>query len=68
MSAIKKGTKVVFAETGAIFTLETVTDKKVSWYVGYHKGGNGKNNLKFTTVSRNRFEGGILRGAYIIQD
>lgn len=68
MTTLVKGMKVEFTPTGKVFEIAKVTDKNVSWYVGFeYKGGNGTNNLKMAHTSVKRFMDGIERGIYIIK-
>lgn len=67
-TTLTAGTKVKFTPTGSIFEIAKVTDKNVSWYVGFeYKGGSGKNTLKMACTSLKRFLKGIENGAYEIQ-
>lgn len=48
---LKAGAKII-ASSGREFKLEKVTDKRVSWHVGFeYKGGNSKNTLKMASTS-----------------
>jgi hypothetical protein len=48
---LKKGTKIQGAN-GRIFEIEKVTEKRISWFVGFSfKGGNGVNTMKMTWAS-----------------
>lgn len=64
---MKTGTKVLFTPTNKVFEIAKVTDKRVSWYVGFsYKGGNGINTLKMASTSRRLFQEGIDNGSYKI--
>lgn len=64
---LEKGTEFIFVPTGVKFKIEKVTDKNVSWYVGFeYKGGMGKNTLKMATQSLKRTNEGIAKGTYIL--
>ena len=68
MTPLEKGIKFEFTATGKVFEIAKVTDKNISWYVGFNfKGGTGKNNLKMATTSRKMFEAAIKNGDYIIK-
>jgi hypothetical protein len=61
------GTKITFTPTGEVFELAKVTDKRISWYVGFEfKGGRGINTMKMTWCSINDFQKGIDKGSYVI--
>lgn len=65
---IQSGTKIIFTPTNREFSLVTVTDKKVSWYVGNEfKSGTGKNTLKMTCTSMKSFLKGVKSGDYKIK-
>lgn len=63
------GTKITFTPTGKIFEIAKVTDKRISWYVGFEfKGGCGKNTMKMTWCSIKEFQKGMDKGSYIINN
>lgn len=62
---IQRGTKVLFTPTGTEFTLEKVTENRVSWYNGLVIQ-NYKNKIRMTTITRSKFEQGVLDGDYVI--
>lgn len=67
MSTLKSGTLIRFTKTGKEFKLEKVTDKRVSWYVGFEfKGGSGKNIMRMTSTSLRLAEKWVSEGAWII--
>ncbi len=64
---MKTGTKVLFTPTNVVFEIAKVTDKMVSWYVGFsYKSGSGINTLKMASTSRRLFQKGIDEGTYKI--
>jgi hypothetical protein len=66
---VKAGDIVFFAPTGAEFKIAKVTEKRVSWNVGFnYKGGTSKNILKMAWVSLKSFNKGIKDGIYIIRN
>lgn len=64
---LKAGQTILFTVTGVEFKLAKVTDKMVSWYVGFeYKGGCGKNTLRMASTTLKRFNKGIEEGSYKI--
>lgn len=64
---LKPGTELIFTRTGKKLRLEKVTDKNVSWYVGFeYKGGCGRNILKMATQTLKTTNQGIADGTYLI--
>jgi hypothetical protein len=67
MGDIKKGDKFIYSPTNAKFTIGKVTDKRVSWYLGFIELSSwGKNEMRMTWTSRKLFEEGLKDGTYII--
>ena len=65
---MKPGQTYIFTPTGKEFKIAKVTDKNISWYVGFEfKGGNGINTLRMVHTSVKRFQSGIERGVYILK-
>lgn len=59
--------KVKFTPTGVVFTIKKVTEKRISWWLGFvTKSGHGINNLRSTSTSIRIFQQGIDDGTYII--
>jgi hypothetical protein len=66
-SELTTGAKITFTPTGKVLTISKVTEKRISWYVGFvFKSGYGKNNLRMTSTSINIFQKGIDDGIYIL--
>lgn len=64
---VKKGMKFLFDVEGYknIFTIEKVTDKRISWYNGHpQKSSWGKNTLRMTCISLKQFQSGLDKGVY----
>lgn len=65
---MKQNETYTFTPTGEDFKLAKVTDKNVSWYVGFEfKGGTGKNTLRMAGTSVKRFQSGIDKGVYVLK-
>ena len=63
---ITKGMTFLFTPTGKEFQVAKVTDKRISWYVKVHKGGNGINTLRIAWTSMRQFQDGLNSGDYKI--
>lgn len=62
---LKVGQKVKFIPTGKIFTIDKVTEKRYSWYVGHiFKQGNGRNDYRKTWISIKTFNEDLKSGVY----
>lgn len=66
-SELKPGQHFIYTPTAAQFTIKSVTEKRISWWLGFvTKGGQGVNNLRATSTSISIFQEGIENGVYII--
>lgn len=67
---ITKGMVIIFESSGykREFTIEKVTDKRISWYTGFeHKSGYGVNTMKMVWCSIKQFQTGLDNGTYKIK-
>ena len=63
MKTLTTGQKFKFIPTGVIFTIGRVTEKRVSWYLGFEYQAN-KNTMRMTSTSIKIFQEGIEDGTY----
>lgn len=64
---LKPGTIFLFTPTGEPFKIARVTEKRISWYLGFTATSSwGKNQMRLTWTSLKHFQEGIDKGAYKI--
>lgn len=64
---LQPGQKIKFTPTGVTFQIKHVTEKRISWWLGFiAKGGHGINELRATSTSIRLFQQGIDNGTYEI--
>ena len=61
--SLKSGQKFKFSPTGVIFVIGKVTEKRVSWYLGFEYQVN-KNTMRMTSTSMKIFQEGLEDGTY----
>lgn len=65
---MKAGQIYLFVPTNTEFEIAKVTEKNISWYVGFtYKSGTGKNTLRMAHTSVKRFQKAIDAGTYVLK-
>lgn len=65
---LKVGQVMIFTPTGKEFTISLVTEKRISWWLGFvTKSSWGRNNMRKASTSIRIFQRGLDNGAYIIK-
>lgn len=63
---LKPGDVMIFTPNGNEFTIKTVTEKRIHWWLGFiTKSGWGRNNMRTAGTSTRLFQKGIDKGIYI---
>lgn len=67
-SDLKPGMKFRFEITGKVFTIGSVTETNISWWLGFthHNSGFGKNRMKMNWTSIAKFQKSMDDGYYTI--